>query len=76
MTVSSFKIACDFPDCKVTIIHGAVRPPLLVAEFSEGVGQLLVAHRWTIDDKGRDMCPFHSPAHDQVQALGTGHLRL
>jgi hypothetical protein len=60
MSVSFFEISCDVPDCLMTIAHGPVRPPLVVGAFSEGVGLLRMAHGWTVDNEGRDVCVLHS----------------
>jgi hypothetical protein len=59
MSVSFFEISCDVPDCQMTIAHGPVRPPLLVGAFPEGVGLLRMAHGWTVDKEGRDICVLH-----------------
>jgi hypothetical protein len=75
MSVSSFEVSCDFPDCQMTIAHGSVRPPLLVGAFSNGVGQLLAAHRWTVDDEGRDMCALHPQPTVLTSARGTLYYR-
>ena len=71
MSVSFFEISCDFPDCEMTIAHGRARPPLSAGAFGEAVGLLLVAHRWTIDEKGRAMCALHSQTPARVQKKGT-----
>jgi hypothetical protein len=78
MSVSLFEISCDFPDCEVTIAHGSTSPPLSAGAFREAVGLLLVAHRWTVDEKGGDVCALHSQSSDRVQKKGTvtQHLRL
>jgi hypothetical protein len=60
MSVSFFEITCDVPDCLMTIAHGPVRPPLVVGAFSEGVERLRMAHSWTVDKEGRDVCVLHS----------------
>ena len=62
MSVSFFKISCDFPDCEMTIVHGQARPPLSAGALPEAVGLLLVAHRWTVDKEGATCVPFiHNP---------------
>jgi hypothetical protein len=71
VSVSFFKISCDFPDCEMTLVHGPARPPLSAGAFQEAVGLLLVAHRWTVDEEGGDMCAFHSQSSDLVQKKGT-----
>jgi hypothetical protein len=78
MSVSFFEISCDFPDCEMTIAHGPARPPLSTGAFGEAVGLLMVAHRWTVDEDGRDLCALHSQSSDRVQKKGTvmQHLRL
>ena len=58
MSVSFFKISCDFPDCEMVLVHGPARPPLSAGAFREAVGLLLVAHRWTVDKEGGDLVPF------------------
>jgi hypothetical protein len=76
--VSLFEISCDFPDCEITIDHGPTSPPLSARAFREAVGILLVAHRWTVDEVGRDLCALHSQTPDRGQKKGTvmKHLRL
>jgi hypothetical protein len=71
VSVSFFKISCDFPDCEMALVHGPVRPPLSAGTFREAVGLLLVAHRWTVDKKGGDLCVLHSQSADPVQKKGT-----
>ena len=71
MSVSFFKISCDFPDCEMTLVHGQARPPLSAGAFQEAVGLLLVAHRWTVDKEGGDLCALHSQPSDRVQKKGT-----
>ena len=71
MSVSFFKISCDFPDCEMALVHGPARPPLSVGAFQEAVGLLLVAHRWTVDEEGGDLCALHSQSSDRVQKKGT-----
>lgn len=60
MSVSRLEVSCDVPDCGMTVTHGPVRPPLSVGAFPEVVGLLLVAHGWTVDEEGRDLCALHS----------------
>jgi hypothetical protein len=67
VSVSQFEILCDFPGCSRRLSHGEVRPPLSVAEFRQGAGMLLQAHRWMTDGIGRDLCPYHSPCDDDSQ---------
>jgi hypothetical protein len=71
MSVSFFEISCDFPDCEMTIAHGPARPPLSAGAFREAVGLLLVAHRWTVDEEGDDLCARHSQSSDRDQKKGT-----
>ena len=71
MSVSFFKISCDFPDCEMAIVHGPARPPLSADAFRDAVGLLLVAHRWTVDKEGGDLCVLHSQSSDSVQKEGT-----
>ena len=71
MSVSYFEICCDFSDCEMTIAHGPSRPRLTVEAFREAVDLLLVAHRWTVDEHGRDICALHSQSPDRVQKKGT-----
>jgi hypothetical protein len=68
VSVSQFKIQCDFPECSRTLSHGAIRPPLSVTEFRSRVAILLGAHRWLTDAVGQDFCPFHSP-HDDSERI-------
>jgi hypothetical protein len=67
VSVSQFEIQCDFPACSRTLSHGAVRPPLTVTEFRQGVGMLLRAHRWKTDAMGHNLCPYHSQRDDETR---------
>jgi hypothetical protein len=69
VSVSEFEIQCDFPACSRTLRHGAVRPPLTVTEFRQGVGMLLRAHRWITDAMGHNLCPYHSQRDDDTRIL-------
>jgi hypothetical protein len=71
MSVSLFEISCDFPDCEITIAHGPAGPRLTAGAFQEAVDLLIVAHRWTVDKQGRDLCALHSASSDRVQKKGT-----
>jgi hypothetical protein len=71
MSVSLFEISCDFLDCEITIAHGPTSPPLSAGAFREAVGLLVVAHRWTVDEEGRDLCALHSQSSERVQKKGT-----
>jgi hypothetical protein len=71
MSISLFEISCDFPDCKITIAHGPAGPRLTAGAFQEAVDLLLVAHRWTVDEKGRDLCALHSQSPPRGQKKGT-----
>jgi len=62
MSVSQLEVSCDAPGCEMTVTHGPVRSPLSVGTFPEVVGLLLVAHGWTVDEEGRDLCALHSPS--------------
>jgi hypothetical protein len=71
MSVSLFEISCDFLDCEIAIAHGPTSPPLSAGGFLESVGLLLAAHRWTVDEGGRDLCALHSQSSERVQKKGT-----
>jgi hypothetical protein len=71
MAVSRFEISCDFLDCEITIAHGPPGPRLTVGAFQEAVDLLIVAHRWTVDEEGRDLCALHSQSSERVQKKGT-----
>jgi hypothetical protein len=71
MAVSRFEISCDFLTCESTIAHGPAGPRLTAGAFQEAVDLLMVAHRWTVDEEGRDLCALHSQSSDRVQKKGT-----